>query len=69
MPIEETIGALGELVAAGKVRYIGLSNAQPAEIRRAHAVHLEALLTEATSQHHAHARERQPGPPAPPPDR
>ena len=31
--------------------------------------YLEALLTEATSQHHAHARERQPGPPAPPPDR
>src|SRR4051794_6180986 len=38
-PIEETTGALGELVAAGKVRYIGLSEAAPDTIRRAHAVH------------------------------
>jgi aryl-alcohol dehydrogenase-like predicted oxidoreductase len=38
-PIEETVGAMAELVAAGKVRYIGLSEAQPADLRRAAAVH------------------------------
>jgi aryl-alcohol dehydrogenase-like predicted oxidoreductase len=38
-PIEETVGALSDLVAAGKVRYIGLSEAQPSDLRRAHAVH------------------------------
>ena len=38
-PIEETVGAMAELVAAGKVRYIGLSEAAPETIRRAHAVH------------------------------
>ena len=46
-PIEETVGALAELVAEGKVRYIGLSEAGPDTIRRAHAVHpLAALQTE-----------------------
>jgi len=46
-PIEETVGAMAELVAEGKVRYIGLSEAAPATIRRAHAVHpLTALQTE-----------------------
>jgi aryl-alcohol dehydrogenase-like predicted oxidoreductase len=46
-PIEETVGALAELVAEGKVRHIGLSEASPATIRRAHAVHpLAALQTE-----------------------
>jgi aryl-alcohol dehydrogenase-like predicted oxidoreductase len=46
-PIEETVGAMGELVAAGKVRYLGLSEASPATIRRAHAVHpISALQTE-----------------------
>ena len=46
-PIEETIGALAELVAAGKIRHIGLSEASPATIRRAHAVHpVAALQTE-----------------------
>jgi aryl-alcohol dehydrogenase-like predicted oxidoreductase len=46
-PIEETIGAMGELVRAGKVRYLGLSEAAPATIRRAHAVHpISALQTE-----------------------
>jgi aryl-alcohol dehydrogenase-like predicted oxidoreductase len=46
-PIEETVGAMGELVAAGKVRYLGLSEAAPATIRRAHAVHpISALQTE-----------------------
>src|SRR5208283_813806 len=38
-PIEETVGAMAELVAAGKVRHLGLSEASPATIRRAHAVH------------------------------
>jgi aryl-alcohol dehydrogenase-like predicted oxidoreductase len=46
-PIEETVGALAKLVAEGKVRYIGLSEASPATIRRAHAVHpVAALQTE-----------------------
>ena len=46
-PIEETAGALAGLVAEGKVRYIGLSEAGPGTIRRAHAVHpLAALQTE-----------------------
>jgi aryl-alcohol dehydrogenase-like predicted oxidoreductase len=46
-PIEDTVGALAELVAEGKVRYIGLSEAGPATIRRAHAVHpVAALQTE-----------------------
>ena len=46
-PIEETVGALSELVAEGKVRWIGLSEAAPATIRRAHATHpVTALQTE-----------------------
>jgi aryl-alcohol dehydrogenase-like predicted oxidoreductase len=46
-PIEETVGALAELVAEGKVRHIGLSEAGPETIRRAHAVHpITALQTE-----------------------
>jgi aryl-alcohol dehydrogenase-like predicted oxidoreductase len=46
-PIEETVGALAELVAEGKVRHIGLSEASPSTIRRAHAVHpVAALQTE-----------------------
>ena len=45
-PIEDTVGALTELVAAGKVLHIGLSEAAPATIRRAHAVHpVTALQT------------------------
>jgi len=43
-PIEETIGAMAELVKAGKVRFIGLSEASAANIRRAHAVHPIAAL-------------------------
>jgi aryl-alcohol dehydrogenase-like predicted oxidoreductase len=39
VPVEETWGALGELVAAGKVRHLGISEAAPATVRRAHAVH------------------------------
>jgi aryl-alcohol dehydrogenase-like predicted oxidoreductase len=46
-PIEETVGAMKELVEAGKVRHIGLSEAAPDTIRRAHAVHpVTALQTE-----------------------
>ncbi len=46
-PIEETVGAMAELVAAGKVRHIGLSEASAATIRRAHAVHpITAVQTE-----------------------
>lgn len=43
-PIEDTVGALADLVAQGKVRYIGLSEAGPATIRRAHAVHPVAAV-------------------------
>ena len=39
VPVEETWGAMSELVAAGKVRYLGISEAAPATVRRAHAVH------------------------------
>jgi aryl-alcohol dehydrogenase-like predicted oxidoreductase len=47
VPIEETVGAMAELVAQGKVRYLGLSEAAPDTIRRAHAVHpITALQTE-----------------------
>jgi aryl-alcohol dehydrogenase-like predicted oxidoreductase len=47
VPIEETVGAMAELVQQGKVRYLGLSEASPATIRRAHAVHpISALQTE-----------------------
>src|ERR1019366_7582982 len=47
VPIEETVGAMAELVAEGKVRHLGLSEASPQTIRRAHAVHpIAALQTE-----------------------
>ncbi len=47
VPIEETVGAMAELVQAGKVRYLGLSEAAPATLRRAVAVHpIAALQTE-----------------------
>src|ERR1700712_2553781 len=47
VPIEETVGAMGELVAAGKVRHLGLSEASVANIRKAFAVHpITALQTE-----------------------
>ena len=46
-PIEETVGAMAELVSAGKIRFLGLSEAAPATIRRAQAVHpISALQTE-----------------------
>ncbi len=47
VPIEETVGAMAELVEAGKVRHLGLSEASPATIRKAHATHpITALQTE-----------------------
>jgi aryl-alcohol dehydrogenase-like predicted oxidoreductase len=47
VPIEETVGAMAELVQAGKVRYLGLSEAAPETIRRAHQTHpISALQTE-----------------------
>ena len=47
VPIEDTVGAMADLVRAGKVRYLGLSEAAPATIRRAAAVHpIAALQTE-----------------------
>ena len=47
VPIEETVGAMAELVSAGKVRYLGLSGASADTIRRAHAVHpITALQSE-----------------------
>jgi aryl-alcohol dehydrogenase-like predicted oxidoreductase len=47
VPIEDTVGAMGRLVEAGKVRFLGLSEASPATLRRAHAVHpISALQTE-----------------------
>ncbi|HWB91984.1 MAG TPA: aldo/keto reductase, partial [Puia sp.] len=47
VPIEETVGAMAELVTQGKVRYLGLSEASPNSIRRAHAVHpISALQSE-----------------------
>jgi aryl-alcohol dehydrogenase-like predicted oxidoreductase len=47
VPIEETVGAMADLIRAGKVRYLGLSEAAPATIRRAHGEHpISALQTE-----------------------
>ncbi len=47
VPIEDTVGAMAELVRAGKVRWLGLSEAAPATVRRAHKVHpITALQTE-----------------------
>jgi aryl-alcohol dehydrogenase-like predicted oxidoreductase len=47
VPIEETVGAMGRLVEEGKVRYLGLSEAAPATLRRAHRTHpITALQTE-----------------------
>src|SRR6478752_2537011 len=47
VPIEDTVGAMAELVRQGKVRYLGLSEASPRTVRRAHQVHpISALQTE-----------------------
>ncbi len=44
VPVEDSVGAMGELVAAGKIRFVGLSEASPATLERAHAVHPVAAL-------------------------
>ena len=44
VPIEDTVGAMAEMVKEGKVRYLGLSEASPASIRKAHAIHPIAAL-------------------------
>ena len=47
VPVEDTVGAMSDLVKEGKVRYLGLSEASPASIRKAHAIHpISALQTE-----------------------
>jgi aryl-alcohol dehydrogenase-like predicted oxidoreductase len=72
-PIEETVGAMKELVEAGKVRYLGLSEAGQETIRKAHAVHPISALQPARArlpnrtleEHRGHARERHPQRPLP----
>ena len=51
-PIEETVGAMAELVEQGKVRRLGLSNVTPDDLRRAHAVHRITAVQEAWSLVH-----------------
>src|SRR5512144_1193238 len=58
-PIEDTVGAMGGLVKAGKVRYLGLSEASAATLRRAHAVHPISALQ---SEYSLFTREHEPGP-------
>ena len=57
-PIEETVGAMAELVKAGKVRYLGLSEASPATIRRAHKVHPITVLQTEYSLWERHVEEQ-----------
>jgi len=58
VPIEETVGAMAELVTQGKVRYLGLSEARPETIRRAHAVHpITAVQTEFSILYRTEAEE------------
>ncbi len=57
-PIEETVGAMAELVRAGKVRWLGLSEASPATLRRAHAVH---PITAVQSEYSLWTREHETG--------
>jgi aryl-alcohol dehydrogenase-like predicted oxidoreductase len=58
VPIEETVGAMARLVAQGKVRYLGLSEAAPGTIRRAHAVHpIAAVQTECSLLYRIEAEE------------
>ena len=59
-PIEETVGAMAELVAAGKVRYLGLSEAAPETIRRAHAVAPDLRAADRVLALGARARGRDP---------
>jgi aryl-alcohol dehydrogenase-like predicted oxidoreductase len=58
-PIEDTVGAMAELVRAGKVRYLGLSEASPATLRRAHAVH---PITALESEYSLFTRDPEAGP-------
>ena len=61
VPIEETVGAMKRLVEQGKVRYIGLCEAKPATLRRAHAVHaLSAVQTEYSLLYRTEAEETLP---------
>jgi aryl-alcohol dehydrogenase-like predicted oxidoreductase len=61
VPIEETVGAMARLVEAGKVRFLGLSEAAPATVRRAHAVHpITALQSEFSLLYRAEAEETLP---------
>ena len=58
VPVEETVGAMAKLVAQGKVRFLGLSEAAPDRIRRAHAVHpIAAVQTEYSLLYRAEAEE------------
>lgn len=58
VPIEETVGAMAQLVKQGKVRYLGLSEAAPETIRRAHAVHpITAVQTEYSIMYRVEAEE------------
>jgi aryl-alcohol dehydrogenase-like predicted oxidoreductase len=58
VPIEETVGAMAQLVAQGKVRHLGLSEARPETIRRAHAVHpIAAVQTEYSLLYRTEAEE------------
>jgi aryl-alcohol dehydrogenase-like predicted oxidoreductase len=61
VPIEETVGAMARLVEAGKVRFLGLSEAAPATVRRAHAVHpITALQSEFSLLYRVEAEETLP---------
>jgi aryl-alcohol dehydrogenase-like predicted oxidoreductase len=61
VPIEETVGAMARLVQAGKVRFLGLSEAAPATVRRAHAVHpITALQSEFSLLYRVEAEETLP---------
>jgi aryl-alcohol dehydrogenase-like predicted oxidoreductase len=58
VPVEETVGAMAQLVAQGKVRFLGLSEAHPDRIRRAHAVHpITAVQTEYSLLYRTEAEE------------
>ena len=59
VPIEDVVGAMAGLVRAGKVRYLGLSEASAATVRRAHAVHpISALQSEYSLWERAHREAR-----------
>ena len=61
VPIEDTVGAMSRLVERGKVRYLGLSEASPATVRRAHAVHpITALQSEFSLLYREEAEETLP---------